>query len=151
MVDESQLPYFREAFYRRDRRCVSAARDFTRRALADWSVADRGDDVLLCVSELATNALLHGIPPGRGFRLHLFLHADGILRVEIHDSGDGCVRLSPPHPEGEGGRGLVLVAALADKWGVGERCPGKRVWCEFALVVGCCSSSLPKVANRYAR
>ncbi|WP_254707815.1 ATP-binding protein, partial [Streptomyces lunaelactis] len=95
--------------------------------------------------------LLHGIPPGRGFRLHLFLHADGILRVEIHDSGDGCVRLSPPHPEGEGGRGLVLVAALADKWGVGERCPGKRVWCEFALVVGCCSSSLPKVANRYAR
>jgi hypothetical protein len=33
--------------------------------------------------------------------------------------------------EGERGRGLLLVAALADKWGVGERHPGKVVWCEF--------------------
>jgi hypothetical protein len=32
----------------------------------------------------------------------------------------------------EGGRGLLLVAALSDKWGVGERDPGKAVWCEFA-------------------
>ncbi|WP_327326287.1 ATP-binding protein [Streptomyces sp. NBC_01210] len=134
MNDEPQLPYFREAFYRRDRRSVSAAREFTRQALTDWATADRADDVLLCVSELATNALMHGVPPGRGFRLHLFLHADGVLRVELHDSGDGCVRLSPPHPDDEGGRGLLLVAALADKWGVGERSPGKTVWCEFALV-----------------
>lgn len=34
-------------------------------------------------------------------------------------------------PDGESGRGLVIVEALADRWGVGERVPGKIVWCEF--------------------
>lgn len=33
---------------------------------------------------------------------------------------------------GEGGRGLLLASELADKWAVGERDPGKIVWCEFA-------------------
>lgn len=41
----------------------------------------------------------------------------------------------------EHGRGLLLVAALADKWGVRERDPGKVVWCEFR-VAGCLDGSL---------
>lgn len=110
-------------------------RQFVREALVDWACESRADDVLLCVSELVTNALLHGVPPGRGFRVHLYLEpADGVLRVEVHDSGDGEVRpvAADPAPDAEGGRGLLLVSALADKWGVGERDPGKVVWCEFA-------------------
>ncbi|WP_351223422.1 ATP-binding protein [Streptomyces sp. NPDC002133] len=140
MNDETQLPLLREAFYRRERRSVPAAREFAARALADWGVAGRADDVLLCVSELATNALVHGVPPGRGFRLHLWL--GDVLRVEVHDSGGGEVREPMPDADAdadadasaaaEGGRGLLLVGALADKWGVGERNPGKIVWCEFA-------------------
>lgn len=126
-----QQPDTREVFYRRDRRSVRLAREFTRDALAGWAMAERGDDVLLCVSELATNALLHGVPPGRGFALRLVLHGDGVLRLEIHDSGPGKVRIPNPSPESERGRGLLLVHALADKWGVGERNPGKFVWCEF--------------------
>lgn len=42
-----------------------------------WEVGPRADDVLLCVSELSTNAVLHGVPPGHGFRLRLTLHRDG--------------------------------------------------------------------------
>lgn len=129
MSDE--LPLFREAFYRRERRSVPLARDFARKALADWSLDACADDVILCVSELATNALLHGVPPGRGYRLHLYLERPaGPLRVEVHDSGDGTpsVRRGPAD---ESGRGLLLVEALADRWGVGERNPGKIVWCEF--------------------
>ncbi|MET7622153.1 ATP-binding protein [Streptomyces sp. NPDC005408] len=86
-----------------------------------------------CASELATNALVHGVPPGRGYRLKLWLYGDGggLLRVEVHDSGGG--QPSVREPDGESGRGLLLVAALADKWGVGERDPGKIVWCEFAV------------------
>ncbi|MEU6015280.1 ATP-binding protein [Streptomyces sp. NPDC047515] len=136
MNEPTQLPCFREVFHRRERRAVPLVRQFVREALVDWACESRADDVLLCVSELVTNALLHGVPPGRGFRVHLYLKpADDVLRVEVHDSGDGEVRpvVADPASDAEGGRGLLLVAALADKWGVGERNPGKVVWCEFAV------------------
>ncbi|MBW8792552.1 MAG: ATP-binding protein [Streptomyces sp.] len=133
MNPELQTSQAREAFYRRDRRSVGMARDFTRTALADWRVGRRADDVLLCVSEVTTNAVLHGVPPGRGFRLRLALHPDGVLRTEVHDSGPGELRYGDMSPESEQGRGLLLVALLADKWGVGEREPGKVVWCEFEV------------------
>lgn len=132
----TQLLRARIALYPRDRRSVGVARDLTRITLADWGLTERSDDVLLCVSELATNALLYGVPPNRCFRLGLTLTTDGVLRVEVHDSGPGEVRAPDAGPESEHGRGLLLVAALADKWGVGERDPGKVVWCEFR-VAGC--------------
>ncbi|MFE3602190.1 ATP-binding protein [Streptomyces sp. NPDC059142] len=123
----------RERFFRRDRRSVPAARKFAHEALVDWALIEgfRHEDVLLCVSELSTNALLHGVPPGRGFRL--FLRCDGdVLRVEVHDSGPGVPEVVDAG-DGEGGRGLLLVAAFADRWGVSDRSPGKVVWCEFAV------------------
>ncbi|MFC4954778.1 ATP-binding protein [Streptomyces mauvecolor] len=119
----------RERFYPRCRPSVPAARNFAAGAVADWGFFHRIDDILLCVSELATNALLHGVPPGRGFLLRLRLCEGAVLRVEVHDSGDGVPRVADV--QDCGGRGLVLVGALADKWGVGERDPGKAVWCEF--------------------
>ncbi|MEU6480579.1 ATP-binding protein [Streptomyces sp. NPDC047017] len=128
---EVQHPPKRVAFFRKDRRSVRTAREFVRTALADWSLTARRDDVLLCVSELATNALLHGVPPGRGFAVLLALHEGPFLRVEVHDSGGGEVRVPEPSAESEHGRGLLLVTALADKWGVEGRSPGKIVWCEF--------------------
>ncbi|MET9661431.1 ATP-binding protein [Streptomyces sp. NPDC006510] len=139
MNETTRLPHFREVFHRRERRSVPLVRKFVRDALVDWACEDRADEVLLCVSELVTNAVLHGVPPGRGFRLHLYLEpADGTLRIEVHDSGGGEVRLADSWAasDEEGGRGLRLVAALADKWGVGERNPGKVVWCEFEVSAG---------------
>lgn len=122
----------RELFCRRERRSVSAAREFVREALGAWGWDARADDVVLCVSELATNALVHGVPPGRGYLLRLWLYEQGVaLRVEVHDSGDGRPRVCDP--DGESGRGLRLVDALADTWGVGQRDPGKVVWCAFTL------------------
>ncbi|MGW1720834.1 ATP-binding protein [Streptomyces sp. NPDC002156] len=135
MNAQPQLLHARQAFYRRDRRSVRLARDFTRETLTDWGTPERTDDVLLCVSELTTNALLHGVPPGRGFLLQLALATDGVLRVEVHDSGSGEIHTPDLGPEAEEGRGLLIVAGLADRWGVGERCPGKSVWCEFGLRV----------------
>lgn len=130
MNETMQLPLLRERFFRRERRSVREAREFVRSALADWGFGEvRADDVLVCVSELATNALVHGVPPGRGYRLMLWLRDEGQVRVEVHDSGDGVPGVR--EPDGESGRGLVIVEALADRWGVGERVPGKVVWCEF--------------------
>jgi anti-sigma regulatory factor (Ser/Thr protein kinase) len=129
----------RERFYRRERRSVPAARRFAADALLAWGLPCLTDYVVLCVSELATNALLHGVPPGRGFRLFLS-RGGGELRVEVHDSGDGQpARASRAdgadgaEAEAESGRGLVLVDALADDWGVGGRDPGKIVWCVWRL------------------
>ncbi len=108
------------------------ARQFAAEALAGWEIGDRDDDVLICVSELVTNALLHGAPPGRGLLLRL-RHGDaGTLRIEVHDSGGGHPRNPDPGGEEESGRGLLLVEALSDHWGVTPRHPGKVVWCEFA-------------------
>ncbi|MEV5141988.1 ATP-binding protein [Streptomyces syringium] len=133
MNDATQLPYFHKRFYRRTPRSVPMARDFGRRTLERWGLTDRAEDMLLCVSELATNALLHGVPVGRGFLLHMWLLDDHVVRLEMHDSGDGRpVARTTTAAEEERGRGLLLVDALADKWGVGERDPGKVVWCEFA-------------------
>ncbi|MFB7634103.1 ATP-binding protein [Streptomyces sp. NPDC056149] len=131
---EIQAVRVRTAFYRRERRSVALAREFARTALADWDRKRGADDVVLCVSELSTNALLHGVPPGRGYRLWLALGAeDKVLRVEVHDSGDGEPRVSEGGgaADEERGRGLWLVSALADAWGVEERVPGKIVWCEW--------------------
>jgi serine/threonine-protein kinase RsbW len=135
MNGEIQLPCLREAFYRRERRTVPAAREFAAQTLLGWRTTDRLEDVLLCVSELATNALLHGVPPGRGYRVRLHLELGGLLRVEVDDSGAGLphVREAETGTEDESGRGLLLVSALADKWGVADRAPGKTVWCEFLM------------------
>ncbi|TXS52956.1 ATP-binding protein [Streptomyces sp. t39] len=84
-------------------------------------------------STRTANALVHGVPPGRGYLVRLVNEDAGRrLRVEVHDSGDG----RPAIPGGPGlgeesGRGLLIVGALADTWGVDEREPDKVVWCSF--------------------
>ncbi|MEV8395815.1 MULTISPECIES: ATP-binding protein, partial [unclassified Streptomyces] len=75
--------------------------------------------------------LLHGTDPGRGFLVRLDAD-DEVVRLEVHDS-----RRQHPHPRRPGdtdtaGRGLLLVTALADGWGVEDRTPfGKIVWSCF--------------------
>ncbi|MEU9173722.1 ATP-binding protein [Streptomyces sp. NPDC048420] len=133
MNETTRLPLLRERFFRRERRSAQAARRFTAEVLTGWGLGgtELADDVLLCVSELVTNAVIHGVPPGR--QLRLLLRREGrMLVVEVHDSGGGTPHVV--HDGDEGGRGLLLVAALSDKWGVREREPGKAVWCEFGWV-----------------
>ncbi|MEU9363743.1 ATP-binding protein [Streptomyces avermitilis] len=88
------------------------------------------------VAELAANAATHGRVPGRDFRLTLYVIAN-TLRIEVTDTaGD---RPPPPrHPDPdagfESGRGLLLVEALADRWGwAPELHPHKTVWAEVVL------------------
>ncbi|MGW5332901.1 ATP-binding protein [Streptomyces bauhiniae] len=87
------------------------------------------------VAELAANAATHGRLPGRSFRFALHA-AHGTLRIEVTDTrGDRRPVRREPGAEDETGRGLLLVAALADRWGVAEdRFPRKIVWAELDLV-----------------
>ncbi|MER7759637.1 ATP-binding protein [Streptomyces sp. NPDC097619] len=131
---DTRLPLTRERFFPKARRSVAAVREFADGCLDFWYLHDRRAELSLCVSELATNALRHGVPPGRGFRVRMVRDPEArTVRVEVHDSGPGEPRIVPPAPgePSQRGRGLLLVAALADAWGVEPRRPGKVVWCEF--------------------
>ncbi|MFJ4784592.1 ATP-binding protein [Streptomyces sp. NPDC088794] len=83
------------------------------------------------VAELAANAVTHGRVPGRDFRLTLYVVGD-TLRIEVTDTrADALPRLNSAAPGAESGRGLVLVDALADRWGVAMGpYPRKTVWAE---------------------
>jgi anti-sigma regulatory factor (Ser/Thr protein kinase) len=96
--------------------------------IASRLAPDRLRDVRLLVSELVTNAVRHA--GGDAVRLIVALRG-GVLRVEVIDPGSGFeVRDAPDDPLRASGWGLVLVAELADRWGVDET-PRTRVWFEM--------------------
>ncbi|CAL9478024.1 ATP-binding protein [Streptomyces sp. enrichment culture] len=92
------------------------------------------DPARLVVAELANNASTHGRVPGRSFRLLLRV-VGATLRIEVTDTrGDKLPPHRPAGPTDESGRGLTLVAALADRWGVTDSLPPRTtVWAELTL------------------
>lgn len=94
------------------------------------------DEVTLIVAELAANAVTHGRVPGRDFRLVLAEAGGAGVRVEVTDARGERVPepAAGPDPDPAGTRrGLVLVNALAARWGWHPRGdgPGKTVWAEY--------------------
>ncbi|MFF4830217.1 ATP-binding protein [Streptomyces sp. NPDC001315] len=118
------------------------ARHLAVNQLCAWGVphgTDVSDAVAVIVAELAANAVTHGRVPGRDFELRLSLVA-GSVRVEVTDTRSEPrppepTDVRPASPLDESGRGLVLVAALADRWEVVDRepPPGKTVRAEVDL------------------
>ncbi|MFH8473644.1 ATP-binding protein [Streptomyces sp. NPDC018000] len=91
--------------------------------LRSWGAPQDLTERAECViAELANNAALHGFLPGRSFRLTLAFDASpGRLRIDVTDArGDRWPLIQPtgaaPGTLHTGGRGLALVAALADHW-----------------------------------
>jgi PAS domain S-box-containing protein len=109
----------------------SLARRFTRSTLAAWGLTPLADFAELLVSELVTNALVHG---GRPLRLRLF--RDRALTLEVADTGRQTPRLRPAGSDDEGGRGMYLVNELAHRWGSRPTAEGKVVWAELELPLG---------------
>lgn len=110
---------------------ISQARRSLARALNGYPAAD---DAALCLSELATNAILHSQSrePGGHFTVRAAIHG-GRLRVEVHDGGGPWIR-PVRRRDGQHGRGLLVVAALAHDWGrAGDSETGWRVWFEMPV------------------
>ncbi|MFF2846496.1 ATP-binding protein [Streptomyces sp. NPDC058001] len=110
---------------------VGAARRSVGQRLDLWRLSgDVRADAVLIVSELTTNAIRH--TSSKQILCCAGLTSDGLVHIEVHDH-DVAPRSLPPRcagPDDEGGRGLLLVQEIADKWGV-ERSlltGGNAVW-----------------------
>ncbi len=100
------------------------AREFLKSATCSVHHSELVDDALLLTSELVTNSVLHGGPP-----LVVAVDCDGErLQVKVRDGSRESPEPRVADRGDESGRGLALVAAVSDDWGVDQEDDGKYVW-----------------------
>jgi hypothetical protein len=88
-------------------------------------------EVQLCVSELLTNVIVH-LGEGTPVRVRLARTDDGRTRLEVTDPDPySWLILRRATSDDETGRGLLLLDAVAVRWGVVQAPGGKTVWCEL--------------------
>ncbi|MFI2432933.1 SpoIIE family protein phosphatase [Streptomyces sp. NPDC018693] len=107
---------------------VSEVRSSATRKLADWGLDEVAFAAELMLSELVTNAIRHGAGPIRVRLLH-----DRTLVCEVSDTSNTAPHLRRAATTDEGGRGLFLVAQLAESWGTRYTPEGKVIWAECGL------------------
>ncbi|MGW6461172.1 SpoIIE family protein phosphatase, partial [Streptomyces sp. NPDC055078] len=107
---------------------VSTARRLAAERLTAWGLDDAVFTTELVVSELVTNAIRYGAPP-----IRLRLIRDRTLICQVSDGSDTSPHLRRARGLDEGGRGLMLVARLTDRWGTRHTSTGKAIWAEQEL------------------
>ncbi|MBR7675365.1 ATP-binding protein [Streptomyces daliensis] len=105
------------------------ARALVDTALTLWRLADLVDVGKLVVSELVGNAVRHS--RGAHMRVSVSLPTPRRVRIAVTDRSTASPAPRKPAGEEETGRGLLLVAALTDRWEVEYRDQGKTVWAEL--------------------
>jgi anti-sigma regulatory factor (Ser/Thr protein kinase) len=108
------------------------ARAVLRQTLSAWAATGPISDIELVADELITNSLVH-TDSGATLTVELLGDARPRVRLEIQDSSSEWPRRRVPGETATSGRGLLLVDALAERWGVQPLGSGKSVWCEFPL------------------
>ncbi|WP_405975518.1 SpoIIE family protein phosphatase [Streptomyces sp. NBC_00988] len=94
-----------------------------------WNLSEAGFTAELVVSELVTNAIRYGAHP---IRLRL-IHDATTLICEVSDTNHTAPHLRRAKTWDEGGRGLLLVAQLTQRWGSRHTADGKTIWAELSL------------------
>jgi PAS domain S-box-containing protein len=107
---------------------VAATRQAVIEQLAAWELEETAFVTELVVSELVTNAIRYGAPP-----IQLRLIRDRTLICEVSDGSSTSPHLRRAHAFDEGGRGLMLVAQLTQRWGSRQTASGKTIWAEQSL------------------
>ncbi|MFF3767475.1 SpoIIE family protein phosphatase [Streptomyces sp. NPDC001922] len=108
-----------------DPECVSRARSWAQQRLAAWGLEDNAYITELVVSELVTNAIRYAQEP-----IQLRLLRDRTLICEVSDTSSTAPHMRRARLSDEGGRGLLLVAQLTQRWGTRHSREGKTIWCE---------------------
>ena len=110
---------------------VAALRRIMRLHLDFWGLREAIDTAQLCVSELVSNVITH-VGPGTPTTLAVSMNGT-YLRIEVHDPDSRALpTLLDAAADSEGGRGMALVDAVTDRWGVQLRADRKVTWCELA-------------------
>ncbi|HWF74547.1 MAG TPA: ATP-binding protein [Solirubrobacteraceae bacterium] len=126
--------------------CISLEQGANAPSLARAAVAGFSDGseiaparlatLLLLVSEVVTNAVIHSTAPERAeITLSARLTDSGAVRIEVTDAGEGFTPMPRDPSRPGGGYGLYLVEREAHSWGV-DRQGGTRVWFELAASAG---------------
>ncbi len=111
-----------------DPAAVGEARAWAARRLAAWGLHDVLFATEVVVSELVTNAIRHAHAP-----IRLRLIRDRRLICEVSDASNTAPHMRRARVFDEGGRGLLLVAQLTERWGARHTREGKTIWCEQLL------------------
>ncbi|WP_239484294.1 SpoIIE family protein phosphatase [Streptomyces sp. CS081A] len=111
-----------------DPAAVAGARRFASDTLTAWGLEELAFTTELIVSELVTNAIRYGRSP-----IHLRMILQSTLTCEVFDANSTAPHLRRARTYDEGGRGLLLVAQLAERWGTRHDREGKTIWAEQAL------------------
>jgi PAS domain S-box-containing protein len=107
---------------------VAGARKQVTARLTGWGLGDAAFVTGLVVSELVTNAIRHAGSP-----IQLRLIRDQTLICEVSDGSSTAPHLRQARVLDEGGRGLLLVSQLTQRWGTRQTPHGKTIWAEQAL------------------
>ncbi|WP_214110450.1 ATP-binding protein [Acrocarpospora catenulata] len=110
--------------------------------------ADTRDTVVLLLSEIVTNAVVHSESGCEGGKVAVRAETvQGSIRVEVTDEGSAtnAPHLAPIHCDVEGGRGLHLVAAMAEDWGARSGIRGQTTTWFSVLLAGAAEESRPAV------
>ncbi|MFE7927964.1 SpoIIE family protein phosphatase [Streptomyces sp. NPDC057456] len=111
-----------------DPAAVAEARKTASRRLAEWGLTELSFTTELVVSELVTNAIRYATGP-----IRLRLIRERTLVCEVFDGGATAPHLRHPRTTDEGGRGLLLVSQVTQRWGTRFLPEGKIIWAEQSL------------------
>ncbi|MEV6077457.1 SpoIIE family protein phosphatase [Streptomyces sp. NPDC052069] len=129
-VGSPHAPRLHQYIHQADPEGLSDARAVVRQALADWDMAELADDAELVTGELLVNVLLH-TEGGAVLTLEVLPEPVRRIRLSVQDRSSVWPRRRTPGETSTSGRGLLLLDAVATRWGIEPRGEGKAVWCEI--------------------
>lgn len=115
----------------REAESAPRARHLVVTALDAWGLQELVDAGTLIVTELVANVVSHTRCPV----IHVALRrpVTDVVRIAVTDNAPMAPRMGEPGDDAQGGRGLVLVDALSDRWGCTPQRVGKAVWAELRV------------------
>ncbi|MFJ8752507.1 SpoIIE family protein phosphatase [Streptomyces sp. NPDC102441] len=125
-----RAPRLHQYIHQADPQGLSEARSIVRQALTDWELAGLADDAELVTGELLVNVLLH-TEGGAVLTLEVLPEPVRRIRLSVQDRSSVWPRRRTPGETSTSGRGLLLLDAVAERWGIEPRGEGKAVWCEI--------------------